>query len=326
MQIAPTGGATGTGVSEAKFASSAGQSGSVADARGPLPTDPIQQAGLTDSGAIRELAAADLFKLTQILQPASPPEKVARVNSLMQEAASAINDDRREWAVGRFIEAVTTDPSRVDELLANPQIQPIRSTVEQLLVRLTNVAKMDAETKLGAAERVLENAGWQKLPQWETAPSALIQIAHRLLETGGYPNYVRTGELATILQTAYWGATVIQPEPVGLPAALKKEPADFRRKDYTATPAAKANTSWDKIREKIPYRMQLLWLRAPLFVLLGIWFFAGLIGATITLVIRLIEPSEWIVSVGDTGSKIWSLGFLALVGFGFWARVRKPRP
>jgi hypothetical protein len=76
------------------------------------------------------LAVTDLLKLTQILQPASPPEIVARVNGLVQATVSAIHEDRSEWAVGRFIEAVTTDPSSAEELRSNPDIQPIRNTVE----------------------------------------------------------------------------------------------------------------------------------------------------------------------------------------------------
>ncbi len=233
MQIAPSGGAAGTGVSEAKLASHTGQAGPVAGVGGSSPAISTQQTVLTDSAVIRELAVADLFKLTQILQPAGSPERIARVDELMEETVNAIRDDRREWAVGRFIEAVTTDPSRAEELRSNPGVEPIRNTVEQLLVRLTNVAKMDAESKLAAAEQVLENAGWPKLPHWETAPAALLQIGHRLMEAGGYGNYIRAAELAGTLQSAYWGATVIQPPPaISAPAGIEK-PAKPRSRSPT---------------------------------------------------------------------------------------------
>jgi hypothetical protein len=326
MQIAPIGGAAGTGVSEAKLTPNAGHAGSVAGAGGTSHSTSIQQPTAGDTAVIRELAVADLLKLTQILQPASPPELVARVDSLIQATVSAINEDRREWAVGRFIEAVTTDPSRAEELRSNPDIQPIRSTVEQLLVRLTNVAKMDAETKLANAEQVIEKAGFQKLPNWETTPAALLQIGHRLLEAGGYNNYIHTAELATTLQSAYWGDTLMQaPILVGAANALRKEDSSIKAEMAAARAIALAYTSWEKLIEKLPRRLEALWQRAPLLVLLGGWFIIGLAGGIVSALAKTLWPNSWIVSGSDFGFQIWGLGLLALVGLGFWARIRKPK-
>jgi hypothetical protein len=268
---------------------------------------------------------ADLLKLTQILQPPSPPEIVARVEGLIQATVSAIHEGRREWAVGRFVEAVTTDPSRAEELRSNPDIQPIRNTVDQLLVRLTNVAKMDAETKLTAAERVIEDAGWQKLPHWETAPQALLQIGHRLLEAGGYANYIKTAELATTLQSAYWGATLIQPPLISGPDALKKEDTPIGRRGAGSAALALGYYSLEKLREKLPRQLEALWQRAPLLALLGGWFVLGLGGALVSVLAKALWPDSWVVAASDFGFEVWGLGFLALVGFGFWATIRKPR-
>jgi len=273
---------------------------------------------------IREVAVADLLKLTQILQPASPPEIVARVEGLIQATVTAINEDRREWAVGRFIEAVTTDPSRAEELRSNPEIQVIRNTIDQLLVRLTNVAKMDAETKLTSAERVIEDAGFQKLPHWETSPQALIQIGHRLLEAGGYANFVRTAELATTLQSAYWGATLVEAPLFNGPSALKKEDTPLGRRGTGPAAVELALYSLEKLREKLPLRLEALWRRAPLLALLGAWFLLGLGGGVFSAIAKAIWPDSWIVAASDFGFQIWGLGFLAIVGFGFWARVRRP--
>ena len=124
MQIAPTGSVAGTGVSEAKLTPNTGQSGPVAGAGGTSPATSTQQAVLNDTAVIRELAVADLFKLAQILQPTTPPERVVRVDRLIEETVRAIQDDRREWAVGRFIEAATTDPSRVANYAPNPSWTP----------------------------------------------------------------------------------------------------------------------------------------------------------------------------------------------------------
>jgi hypothetical protein len=326
MQIAPTGSVAGTGVSEAKLAPTTGQSGPVTGAGGPSPSTTTQQAVLNDTAVIRELAVADLLKLTQILQPATPPEQVVRVERLIEEIVRAITEDRREWAVGRFIEAATTDPSRVDELRSKPEFEAIRANVELLMNRLTNVAKMDAETKLSAAEQVLENAGWQKLPHWETAPEALIQIGHRLIEAGGYANYVRTAELATTLQTAYWSTAAMLPLPIIAAAPkLKKEDTRLKGKGAGAAAMALAHHSWDVLRERMAPQVGVLWQRAPLLVILGAWFTVGLVGGTISYLAKIVWPDSWIVPASNFGFQLWGIGFLAIVGFGFWARVKRPR-
>jgi hypothetical protein len=319
MHIAPSGGAAGTGVSEAKLTPQIGQSGQLAGSGGSSPLTSLATAALADSAVIRELAVADLSKLAQILQPPVQPERVARVDQLIRETVTAIRSDRREWAVGRFIEALTTDPARTDD------IEPIRHTVEQLLVRLTNVAKMDAETKLAAAEQVIESAGWQKLPHWETAPTALIQIGHRLLEAGGYGNYIRTSELANTLQSAFWAASIPAPPDVPPAFGVKKEDTPLKRTGAGPAALALAQYSWEALRQKLPPRAEKLWRRAPLLVLLLGWFFIGLFIGLFSAAAKLVWPDSWIVAASDFGFELWALGFLALVGFGFFATVRKRR-
>jgi hypothetical protein len=326
MQIAPTSGVSGTGVSEAKLTPSTGQTGPVAVGAATSAATSAQPPNLADTAVIRELAVADLLKLTQILQPTASPERIVRVENLIEETISAIREDRLEWAVGRFIEAVTAVPTRADELRSDPEIAPIRNTVEQLIARLSNVAKMDAETKLASAEQLLENSGWPKLPHWETAPEALIQIGHGLLEAGGYANYVRTAELATTLQSAYWSATVIEaPLSTALPAALKKEDTSVGRKSAGAAALGFAHHTWLTLREKLPRQVEALWVRVPLLVLLATWFTFGLVGGMFSILVKTIWPGSGIVSASDFGFQVWGLGLLALVGFGFWTRIRKPR-
>lgn len=54
-----------------------------------------------------------------------------------------------------------------------------------------------------------------------------------------------------------------------------------------------------------------LWLRAPLLALLVAWLVAGLVAAAFVPVPTVFD--------------VWALGFLALVGLGFYARVRSVR-
>ena len=326
MHIAPTGGAAGAGVSEAKLTPSTGHAGPVAATSDSSPTSSTQPAVLGDTAVIRELAVSDLAKLTQILQPSLPPEHVARVENLIHETVQAIHDDRREWAVGRFIEAATSDPSRADELRSKPEFEAIRPNVELLLNRLTNVAKMDAETKLAATEQVFETANWKKLPHWETAPEALLQIGHRLIEAGGYANYVRTSELATTLQMAYLSAAVVQPPlPMTGSSSLKKEDSRLKRKNAGEASLALAYYAWESLRQKMPSRVEALWDRAPLLVLLGSWFGVGLAAMLVAYPAKMIWPDSWIVAASDFGFKLWAVGLLGIVGFGFWAQVRTRR-
>ncbi len=326
MQIAPIGGAAGTGVSEAKLTPTPGQAGPVAVDGGHPPSPSEHHAGLADTAVIRELAVSDLLKLTQILQPSLPPDRAFRVEQLIQETVQAIREDRREWAVGRFIEAATSDPSRAHELSGKAEFEPIRANVDVLMNRLTNVAKMDAETKLAAAENMFETNGWQKLPHWETAPQALIQIGHRLVEAGGYANYVRTAELATNLQTAYWAANVVPPPlATGGSSANKKEDSRLKRKSAGEATLALSNYVWESLREKIPLQAAALWERAPLLAILGAWFSLGLLGGVLSFLTKAVWPDSWIVPARDFGFKLWGIGLLAIVGFGFWARVRRPR-
>jgi hypothetical protein len=326
MHIAPTGGAAGAGVSEAKLTSQTGQSGPVAAAGGPSPANSTQPAVLTDTAVIRELAVSDLLKLTQILQPPLPPEHVARVENLIRETVQAIQEDRREWAVGRFIEAATSDPARANDLRTNPAFDAIRPNVDLLLNRLTNVAKMDAETKLSATEQIFETGGWKKLPLWETAPQALIQIGHRLIEAGGYANYVRTSELATTLQIAFLADVDVQrPLPITGSPSLKKEDSRLKRKGAGEASAVLAYYAWESLLQKMPQRLGALWAKAPLLILLGSWFSFGLAAGVFSYLAKIVWPDSWIVEASDFGFKLWGVGFLAIVGFGFWVRVRNPR-
>ena len=326
MHIAPTGGAAGAGVSEAKLPSQTGQSGPVAAAGGISAATSTQPAVLTDTAVIRELAVSDLLKLAQILQPSLPPESVARVENLIRETVQAIQEDRREWAVGRFIEAATSDPSRADELRTNPAFDAIRPSVDLLLNRLTNVAKMDAETKLSATEQIFETGGWTKLPHWETAPQALIQIGHRLIEAGGYANYVRTSELATTLHIAYLADVDVQrPLPMTGSASLKKEDFRLKRKGAGEASAALAYYAWESLLQKMPPRLGALWAKAPLLILLGAWFSVGLVAGVFSYLAKIVWPDSWIGAASDFGFTLWGVGFLAIVGFGFWARVRNQR-
>jgi hypothetical protein len=266
---------------------------------------------------LRELDPADLAKLSTILRFSEPAAPEAPADPALREAILAVNEGRFEQAIGYLASAITRDPSRVDELRDRPEFAPIRASLDQLLNRVTQVSKIRAESDLARIEHSLDQAGWPRLPQWETRPEVLVRLARQLFEAGGYPNYVRSAELAqTILQSAYWEAFIPQPPPLS-PAQQALIDNDV---EGTLSPAPPV---WKMLFEEAPIVLRVLWQRAPLLVLFFAWLTIGSAAGLAYVLIRIFSPAASLVSIGNTGFSLWALGFLALVGFGFYARVRK---
>jgi hypothetical protein len=73
-------------------------------------------------------------------------------------------------------------------------------------------------------------------------------------------------------------------------------------------------------------RIKQLWRRAPLLVLLIAWLAAGFVAGSVSAILRILWPPEtWPEGFVSAGFEVWGLGFLALVGFGFYMRVRNVR-
>jgi tetratricopeptide (TPR) repeat protein len=278
----------------------------------------LAQLALADIAELRELAPADLTKLSTILRFSEPgAAPAATSDAALREAIVAVDEGRFEQAIGYLASAITRDPSRMEELRDRPELAPIRATLDQLLNRITQVSKIRAESDLARTELSLEQAGWPKLPQWETRPEILLRLARQLFDAGGYANYVRSAELSqNVLQSAYWEAFIPQPEP--LPAvqhALTE--SDVEGALSPAPPLLKT------LREELPVVVRVLWQRAPLLVLLFAWLTVGSVAGIAYAFLRVLARSPALRSFGDAGFSLWALGFLALVGLGFYARIRK---
>jgi len=78
---------------------------------------------------------------------------------------------------------------------------------------------------------------------------------------------------------------------------------------------------------RIPWmpRIKKLWLRAPLLVLLLLWFTLGFSGGSVYAALRKFWPHAWPESLVAGAFEVWALGFLALIAYGFYARVRNIR-
>jgi tetratricopeptide (TPR) repeat protein len=284
----------------------------------------LAQLALADMAELPELAPADLTKLSAILRfsepnaapvPAAPDAAPGAV--AVREAILAVEEGRFEQAIGYLASAITRDPSRADELRDRPELAPIRANLDQLLNRVTQVSKIRAESDLARIELSLDQAGWPKLREWETRPEILVRLARQFFEAGGYANYVRSAELAqTILQSAYWEAFIPQPEPLSAAQQALIE-SDLESALAPAPPL------WKTLGEELPVVVRVLWQRAPLLVLFFAWLTIGSVAGLCYAVLRLLSWAPSLRSIGDTGFSLWAVGFLALVGFGFYARIRK---
>jgi tetratricopeptide (TPR) repeat protein len=277
----------------------------------------LAQLALADMAELRELAPADLSKLSAVLRLSEPTVPPAALDPALREATLAVEEGRFEQAIGYLASAITRDPSRVEELRERPEFAPIRANLDQLLNRMTQVSKIRAESDLARLEHSLEQAGWPKLPQWDTRPEILVRLARQFFEAGGYANYVRSAELAqTIVRSAYWEAFIPQPEPL---SSAQQALIDSDLGGAFSSPAP----IWETLRETVPVMLRVLWQRAPLLVLFFAWLTIGSAAGLFYVLVRILTPAASLRSLGDTGFTLWALGFLALVGFGFYARIRK---
>jgi hypothetical protein len=273
-----------------------------------------------------QIAIPDLARLTAILQPNSSSEVAAHITELTQDTTSALAQGNRTRALANLNEIAALDPRTIAVLAPDEVLQPIRPEVDQLLNRLTTVAKMDAEGWLTQADQALETPGHTAITDWQTKPATLLEAAHRLYESGGYTNYVRSADLAqTLVDPA---AVAYSPFLEEYAASLATKAADpaIRPENEELLPKKPALPSaaetFTALRGAAMPRVQVLWNRAPLLVLLLGWLTAGLIAGPAAILLRGLWPEIWPASLVDFGFEVWGIGFLALVCFGFYARVR----
>ncbi len=276
-----------------------------------------------------QIAAPDLARLSAILEPHSSSEVAAHITELTQDATLALAEGDRTRALANLNEIAAVDPRTIAVLAPEQLLQPIRPEVDHLLNRLTTVAKMDAEGWLTQADEALETPDRAPLPDWQTKPATLLEVAHRLYDAGGYTNYVRSADLAqTIINPA---AVAYSPFMEQYAASLATKPADaaIRLENEEILPKKPtlptAAETFSALRGAAMPRVQVLWRRAPLLVLLLGWLTTGLIAGPTAILLRALWPEIWPASLIDFGFEVWGIGFLALVCFGFYARIRDVR-
>ena len=255
-----------------------------------------------DFAVLSQLSQSDLSNLIRILeQPALPQARqAAPAQNLLQNAAAAAQAGDVDRALQHLAEFVKVEPLRADSLRTEPSLEQMRREVEQLLVRVEAVGRLDAQGRIADAARIIEQRGLQPLPGWDAAPQVMLSMANRLYDSGGYVNYVQAASLAQVVIDG-----VRTPESIARTRAAKQ-------RTKPAVPR-----SW--------HRLKALWVRAPLLILLVTWFAVGLAAVGVVSVLHYFWPAQYPLSNIEDGFALWGIGFLALVGVGFYLRVRRVR-
>lgn len=179
----------------------------------------------------------------------------------------------------------------------------ISGTAGHAMAHITELARSEADTLLTRAGQVLAGEGARSIPNWQSRPEVLAAAAQNLFDAGGYANFVCSAYLTQ--------AIVEAPSEKG------------RRQDRPRR--VSVDSTWNSVRQRAKSGATALWWRAPLLVLLAGWLAVGLVAGPLTILVRDVAPGSGLLVLLDGFYRLWGLGFLALVAFGFWARVRKSR-
>jgi len=269
----------------------------------------LAQSDDTIAAMLLELSKPEVVRFLETIERPPAPETAARLEGLLRASVSAAAEGNVQQALVKLAEFAALDPRRAETLETEPGLASIRADVGRLLFRLASAAQLDAELRLGQATHLLQAVGSKELMGQEIRPEIAILIAGRLLEAGGYANCMRSAELSQMPINQYGWA----PTPALVPLV-----------DPSSVPIRSEQASLG-FRHQWMGRIRRLWSRAPLLVLLLAWFAVGLVGASVSVLLRNYWPQTWPESLVDGGFEVWGVGFLALIAFGFYARVRNLR-
>jgi hypothetical protein len=253
-----------------------------------------------------------------VLEP--QPQNANQTNELLQAVLTAAAAGDVERVLASVTQLARVDPLRVEAMRNQPGLEPVRTQVGSLLARLATIAKLDAQSRTDHATQLIEESRLTALRNWDADPRTLLMVANRLLEAGGYVNAVRAAQVAQlVVDGSHWAPAAGTISPAGAPEVSESE--EGRTGHGTALPGLRE--SWLELCGGAPGRVVRLWRRAPLLVLLVAWLVVGTTGGLIFRVLQALRPGSWSPWISDAGFTVWAVGFLALVLFGFYMRVRK---
>jgi len=269
---------------------------------------------------LTDLSGADIDKLIALLERPLPALDSTRLQDLLRTIISSAAEGDANGALSALREIAALDPLRAETLRTDPAIGSIQASVDQLLDHHTLLVKLDAEGRLAEAAPPTGPAAAEKLTGWDMSPATMAVIANRLLDSGGLVNYVHAAELAQlVIDGSRWVLG-----DVSLPPAAPQL-ARVESRDTAQQPGGTVRQAERHTRGKMSARLGVLWLRAPLLILLLSWLLLGVTGGVGFLLWRRFSPETWPGLLVAIAFDVWGTGFLALVAFGFYARVRNVR-
>ena len=259
----------------------------------------------------------------------SPFYHPGEISRLTHDTALALRLGDRSRAFANITEIAALDPHAVESLQTDKLFTSMRPEVDQLLTRLATAARMnpDAPASPASAAGTPESRDHASLPAPPIKPETLLHVAHRLFDAGGYANYVRSADLAQsivnpLVYSPFLAQYADKPQPGSARLGSSRLDDELRPK---LPVLATAHKTWTALRTAASPRLQTLWRRAPLLVMLLGWLGIGLVAGPAAILLRTLAPESWPASLIDFGFETWGLGFLALVCFGFYARIRHLR-
>jgi len=313
----------------------------------------VVPSGDTITATLRQLSDLAALGFLELIERPPSPENARRLEDLLRASISKAAEGNMQEALVKLAEFAELDPRRAETLKSEPGLACLRPEVSQLLFRLASAAHLnaetqlgqaihlldasgpndsqrsepglapalpeggqspfrkgsvlglDAESRLGVATHVLEAAGLRESLGQEFRLQTAVLLAGRLLEAGGYANFMCSAALSQM--------AIIQ---FGL--APSRLPSDWHPR---SAPMPSATADFDLRRKWLP-RIKKLWLRAPLLVLLLAWLALGFLAGSVSAILRTYWPEMGLEPSVSWGFEVWGIGFLALVGFGFYAKVR----
>ena len=234
---------------------------------------------------------------------------------LFSRAAAATREGNVGHALNILSELVQKHPARAETLLHEPALTPIQPQVVGLVQRLTETVRIDAEQKIDAATHLMQGGGHGGAHRVELNPRSVITVAERLLESGGYSNVVLSAGLAEAV-IEYYG-----PFPVS--GAGAPGPGKAMRENVGGEQTAAAMSAGiARVGQRLAARAGRMWRSAPLLLMLIVWMAVGFGMALLALTLRELAVRSRII---DLLFDIWGVGFLGLIGFGFYRSIKRLR-
>jgi hypothetical protein len=181
-----------------------------------------------------------------------------------------------------------------------------------------------AQERMTDANETVEALQARRPEERHESSLTVMASAERLFQLGTHADYLRSTELSQVILDHFGYASAIAPAPMRTIAGQGTAQAGalVRTRAFALPRLRLLRDAATAMGAAFRRRVAGTWARAPLLVLLLTWLSMGLLGGP---VFRLMRSDLLDSVLASTAWDLWALGFLGLVGFGFYVRVRRVR-